>query len=513
MIKRRISATLRSVAGGALFLFFAGQLHAASIRGALVDSRSGDPLVGSVVQVVSVSDSTKRYYATTAGNGAFVVENLAAQSYRVEYAYLGYQKLSRTVALKSEDRDLGKIRLSPEAVDLEAVQVTGNAVRATQRGDTTEFNADAYKVSQDATTEDLLKKMPGVTVENGTVKTQGEDVKRVLVDGKPFFGDDPTLAIKNLPADAISKIEVYDRMSDQAQLTGFDDGNSEKTLNIVTREDKRMGQFGRLYGSAGQDLQENVGEGDIRYSRGGNVNLFRGDRRISIIGMSNNVNQRQFAEEDLVSASGGGRRGGMYFGGGGNSGIASTTAVGLNYGDTWGKKVEVTSSYFLNVVSNDAHSERLRQYIAGRDSLKSYESTSNSATNNYNHRFNLRLEYKPNENTSLLYTPRLSFQNRSSESDNNSGMIGYNRSIAKNSSENNAFNFRNELLWRQKLSKPGRTLSAELRYNVNNSESESSRNSTTNNQITNSELILDQRSNNPTTNWSGSARMTYTEPV
>ena len=495
-----------------MYLFFAGQLHAASIRGSLVDSRSGEPLVGSVVQVISVRDTTQRHYATTAvGTGAFAVENLTPQSYRIEYTYLGYQKLSQTVVLKEENRNLGRVRLSSETIDLEAVQVTGNAVRASQRGDTTDFNADAYKVSQDATTEDLLKKLPGVTVENGTVKTQGEDVKRILVDGKPFFGDDPTIAIKNLPADAISRIEVYDRMSDQAQLTGFDDGNSEKTLNIVTKEDRRMGQFGRLHGGIGQDVQEKIGEGDVRYSGGGNVNLFRGDRRISIIGMSNNVNQRQFAEEDLVSASGGGRRGGAYFGGGGGSGVANTTAVGLNYGDTWGKKLELTGSYFINISSNDAYSERLRQYIAGRDSMKRYNSTSNSATNNYNHRFNLRLEYKLNDNMSLLYTPRLSFQDRSSESSSNSAMQGYNSADSKNTSKNNAYNFRNELLWRQKLSKPGRTFSAELRYNVNNSKSESSRNSTTASTV--DTLILDQRSNNPTDNWSGSARLIYTEPV
>ncbi|MDR3367021.1 MAG: outer membrane beta-barrel protein [Prevotellaceae bacterium] len=492
-------------------IFFAGQLQAASIRGTLVDSRSGEPLIGSVVQVISVRDSTQRHYVTTAITGAFVVENLTAQSYRVEYAYLGYKKLSSTVALRDEDKNLGKIRLAAESIDLDAVQVTGNAARASQRGDTTEFNADAYKVSQDATTEDLLKKLPGVTVENGTVKTQGEDVKRVLVDGKPFFGDDPTIAIKNLPADAISRIEVYDRMSDQAQLTGFDDGNSEKTLNIVTREDRRMGQFGRLYGGVGQDVQEKVGEGDLRYSGGGNINLFSGERRFSVVGMSNNVNQRQFAEEDLVSSSGGGRRGGAYFGGGG-SGIASTTAVGLNYSDNWGKKMEVTGSYFLNVSGNDAYNDRFRQYIvAGSDSMQRYNSTSNSETNNYNHRFNLRMEYKPNENTSLLYTPRLSFQDRNSESSSRSGMERFNSATSKNTSESNAFNFRNELLWRQKLSKPGRTFSAEVRYNINNSESESSRQSNTTS--IGDTLILDQKSSNPTDNWSGSTRLIYTEPV
>lgn len=510
MRKLEVVFRLRHVLLIAPGLFFAGLLQAASIRGTLIDSRSGEPLVGSVVQAVSVADTTKRYYASTVGNGSFVVENLPPQAYRVDFSYLGYKKLSQTVALKDENKNLGRIRLISESIDLEAVQVTGNAARASQRGDTTEFNADAYKVSQDADVEDLLKKLPGVTVENGTVKTQGEDIKRVLVDGKPFFGDDPTIAIKNLPADAISKIEVYDRMSDQAQLTGFDDGNSEKTLNIVTKEDRRMGQFGRVYGGVGQDVQEKIGEGDVRYSAGGNVNLFRGDQRFSIIGMTNNVNQRQFAEEDLVGSSGGGRRGGNYFGGN-SSGIANTTALGLNYTNTWGKNLELTGSYFLNISSNDANSEKFRQYIASRDSMTLYNSTSQSETNNYNHRLNLRMEYKLNENISLLYTPRLSFQDRDSKSHSDSEMEGYNSASSNNSSESNAFNFRNELLWRQKLSKPGRTFSAEVRYNINNSKSESSRES--NAASIGDTLILNQISNNPTNNWSGSARVIYTEPV
>ncbi|HRD38097.1 MAG TPA: hypothetical protein PLC65_05660, partial [Bacteroidia bacterium] len=118
------------------------------------------------------------------------------------------------------------------------------AVMATQNGDTTSYNSKAFKTNKDANAEDLITKMPGVTVVDGKVQAQGEDVKQVLVDGKPFFGDDPNSVLKNLPAEVIEKVQVFDKRSDQAQFTGFDDGNTSKTINIVTKAQFRNGVFG-----------------------------------------------------------------------------------------------------------------------------------------------------------------------------------------------------------------------------------------------------------------------------
>ncbi len=488
-------------------LFCVGQAHAAGIRGSVVDSRTGEPMVAATVAAISVKDSTLRRYVTTAADGTFTIANLTAQAYRVEFSFLGYEKARQQLTLGNEEKNLGKIRLRQDAVEMEEVKVTAYAARATQRGDTTEFNADAYKVAQDATTEDLLKKLPGVTVENGTVKTQGEDVKKVLVDGKPFFGDDPTIAIRNLPAEVIAKIEVFDRQSEQSQLTGFDDGNAEKTINIVTRENRRVGQFGRLYAGGGyDDVQQ-----EARYNAGGNVNLFSKTRRVSILGMTNNVNQRDFASEDLVSATGGGRRGGSNFGGGGD-GIASTTAIGLNYSDMWGKKMEVSGSYFFNYTDNDTWRQLHRQYFIQQDSIQLYDQLSNSTATNYNHRLNMRMDYKFNEKTSLLYVPRLSFQSRENGSGQVSEMVGLNNANSSNNTNSHAFNFDNELLLRHKFEKPGRTISLSGRFNISDSESDNKLFSQTREGVV-LKNYRNQQSNNPTNNWGARGNLAYTEPI
>ena len=197
--------------------------------------------------------------------------------------------------MKSQD-NIGTISLKPTATSLGGVEIKGTAERAEQKGDTTQYNAAAFKVTQDATTEDLVKKMPGITIENGTVKAHGEDVKRVLVDGKQFFGEDASVTLKNLPAEVVDKIQVFDKLSDQAAWSGFDDGSGQKTINIVTRNAKSSGQFGKF--SAGYGT-------DDKYLLGANVNFFNGQRKITLLGMSNNVNQQNFSADDVV---GGGAR-------------------------------------------------------------------------------------------------------------------------------------------------------------------------------------------------------------
>ena len=158
-----------------------------------------------------------------------------------------------------------------------------------------ELCASQYKVNPDATSEDLIKKMPGLTVDkSGTVTAKGETVKKVTVDGRDFFGDDATATLRNLPADVIDKIQVFDKLSDQAQLTGFDDGNTTKAINIVTKKNMRNGNFGRVYAGYGTD---------DRYSGGGNVSFFNNDRRISFVGLMNNVNLQNFHRQDLLGVT------------------------------------------------------------------------------------------------------------------------------------------------------------------------------------------------------------------
>ncbi|MBC7892706.1 MAG: carboxypeptidase regulatory-like domain-containing protein, partial [Sphingobacteriaceae bacterium] len=290
-------------------LFPAAHAQTFPVGGALRDG-NGNPLIGVTVVFNPLADSTKRDGIVTDTAGRFSFP-LSPGAYRLRASFIGYQPFETTVRVDSQAVELGNLRLFENASQLAEVTVTGQQLRVEMKGDTTQFNAGAYKVNPDATAEDLIKKLPGITLENGAVKTQGEDVKRVLIDGKPFFGDDASLALRNLPAEVIDKIQVFDRLSDQSQFTGFDDGNTDKTINIVTRPGRNNGQFGKVYAGLGSDG---------RYAAGANTNLFKGDRRISVLGLFNNINQQNFSSQDLLGALGGSSGGGRGGAGGGRGG-------------------------------------------------------------------------------------------------------------------------------------------------------------------------------------------------
>ncbi|MEO5966768.1 MAG: hypothetical protein ABIP68_05775, partial [Ferruginibacter sp.] len=322
-----------------------------------------------------------------------------------------------------------------------------------------------------ASAEDLIKKMPGITVDkSGTVTAQGEQVKNVTVDGKKFFGDDATAALKNLPAEIIDKIQVFDKLSDQAQFTGFDDGSATKAINIVTKTANKNSQFGRIYAGYGTE---------DRYAAGGNVSFFKGDRRLSFVGLFNNVNQQNFSSDDLLGVSGSsgnsgrGGRGGGSFGGGNNflvgqqSGISTTNAFGINYGDKWGKNLEVTGSYFFNNSKTDNDQVSNSQYFIKNSDDQFYDEINSSGVKNFNNRANLRMEYKIDSNNSIIFSPSISFQNNDRGSDvNGVRYFTTNEIISKtlysSSSKNSGYNSNNNLLFRHKFSKPGRTISFSL---------------------------------------------------
>ena len=168
--------------------------------------------------------------------GKFSIEKVPQGSYKFKITYIGYEILEKVINVNSKEKtNLGDLLVAQTDILKEAIEVEAQAPLGRQVEDTTEFSASSFKTKPDAVAEDLIKKMPGVEVESdGTVKAQGEEVKKVLVDGKPFFGDDPTLALKNLPAESIEKVQVFDKLSDQAEFTGFDDGESQKTMIIIS---------------------------------------------------------------------------------------------------------------------------------------------------------------------------------------------------------------------------------------------------------------------------------------
>ena len=461
--------------------------------GTVLDSASKEPVVGAYVSVTPTRGTDpKPVYVTTDLEGKFEFANLRRQTYLFKITYLSYKDLEKTVEINTTIQDLGKVLIVEAATTLDELKVVGQIQQSQQKGDTTQFNAAAFKTNPDASAEELIQKMPGFTVQNGQVQAQGEAVRRVLVDGKEFFGEDATLALRNLPAEIIDKIEVFDRQSDQAQFTGFDDGNAQKTVNIVTRSDRNAGQFGRMFAGYGTD---------DRYMAGGNVNVFKGQKRISIIGLSNNINQQNFSSQDIAGALGGGGnqggRGGFGGGGGGGrggsggggssnflvgqqNGITNTTALGLNYTDKWGKKLDVQASYFFNRAANaNAQTTNRETFLSGGQGNQFYRETNTFANTNLNHRVNFRLEYTINKNNSIIFTPGVSLQNNTS----NTLRIGatrlasdalLNRTNNTQLSETSALNVTNNLLWRRRFAKAGRTLSVNLTANVNNRDGEGS---------------------------------------
>ncbi len=418
--------------------------------------------------------------------------------------------------------NIGTIIIKPALTSLGEVEIKETAIRAEQKGDTTQYNAAAFKVSQDATTEDLVKKMPGITIENGTVKAHGEDVKRVLVDGKQFFGDDPSVTLKNLPAEVVDKIQVFDKLSDQAAWTGFDDGSGQKTINIVTRNNKNTGQFGKF--SAGYGT-------DAHYLLGANINFFKDKRRITLLGMSNNVNQQNFSADDVVgSGSGGSQRGGpggsfMPAGMGAQSGIFSTNAIGVNYTDAWGSKINFNGSYFYNSGVNTTKQQLNRQYILGGEVNQYYNELNSSETNNDNHRMNIRFEYNPDSNNSIIITPRFSIQNSNSNSYTGAFTSLYpefnpadilNESVNNNNGDANGYNFNSGFLYRHKFNKTGRTISVNLGTGTSERYQDYYLNSLTGFYESSESQIndtLNQYSNPLSNGVNLSSNLVYTEPV
>ncbi|MEM8891256.1 MAG: carboxypeptidase-like regulatory domain-containing protein, partial [Bacteroidota bacterium] len=364
--------------------------QAPTLRGTVLNA-TDQPVLGAKVLL---KNATHEEGVLTDEKGSFRFVTTPSGTYTLSIEMFGTLEHSQEVKITPVPQKLPAIKLT-KSYNMDEVAIEREVTPAIQKGDTTEYNAGAFKTNPDATAEDLVTKMPGVTLENGQVKAQGENVQQVLVDGRVFFGNDPSAALKNLPAEIVDKIQVFDQQSDQSQFTGIDDGQTTKTINIVTRINMRNGEFGRFYGGYGD--QE-------RYKAGGNYNMFNTDQRLSILGQSNNINQQNFASEDLLgitSASGGrGRRGGGRGGRGGGdrggfgggsagdflvgqqNGISNTTALGLNYSDEIGKKLKISGSYFFNQADNTSEQLLSQLYILDQDSGQVYREDSDTESTN-----------------------------------------------------------------------------------------------------------------------------------
>lgn len=456
------------------------------VVGTIADS-TGAPVVGATV-TLHRPDGHLVVGAISSRDGSFLLE--ASQGmYLLRIRSVGYDTLVRPLQVRGNDTlRIGVLRLRQSSVQARDVVVEQAAPRIEVKGDTLEYNASQFKTERNADADRLVGKLPGVEIEGGQVRAQGQTVRQVLVDGKPFFGQDPLATLRALPAEIVERVQVYDQMSDQARFTGFDDGQRIKTINLVTRPDRRQGQFGKLYAGYGENS---------RYTAGANVNHWGGDQRLSLMGMSNNINQQNFAIEDILGMVGGGGNPFMRMMGSAFStmrqsmrgsrsgsdgpgfistflvapadGITQSHALALNYSNEFSSWLDLSGSYFLNASTNDAVQSLERQLFLGDSATQRNLQRTDATTRNWNHRLNLRADLTLDSMNSILVTPRLSWQttDRSAVSliTTSAQEQRLNQLNMRATTLGRGFTSNSELLYRRRLATEGRTLSARLQWN------------------------------------------------
>jgi 5-hydroxyisourate hydrolase-like protein (transthyretin family) len=504
------------------------------VTGKLMDTASNKPVAGATITVLDKKDSSLVSFTMTGIDGSYEIKGIAEGSYRLLITHVNYHNTGKLFSITAavKNADIGTVAMNDLTKTLADVEVTAEAPPVTLLNDTIQYNAGSFKVQPNANVEQLLKKMPGIKVEkDGSIKAQGEKVAKVLVDGKEFFGNDPKVATKNLPADAIDKVQVYDKQSDQAQLTGFEDGNYEKTINLKLKKDKKKGMFGKI--NAGGGTKE-------RYEGRFNVNSFKGARQFSAIGLGNNTNAEGFSFMDILNFTGelgrmqSGGGGNMSFSmnadqaaamgmnpGGSNNGINTTWAGGANYNNIIGTKLDMQSNYFYNRLNPRSESRLQRQYfIPG----SSYNYNQDALVNNLNnsHRLNTNLLYQLDSFNSIRIVPSYSYQQTENRSKTNyltssaTGQIT-NDGFSNSYTNNSGYNFRNDITWRKKFARKGRTFSLSFQTSLNESDGGGNLSSINNFYTPNGSLLkrdtLNQQSETDASLRGYTARAVYTEPV
>lgn len=444
--------TVRRILGFLAFLPFhqlvMGQVF--TLSGTVYDKGDGHTMPGAALILIDQGDTTLRRAAVSDQDGGFQFSAVAPGRYVLRASFIGFRTINLPLRVEG---NMGEVMMQMEAsvTELHAVEKVAVQRRAEQQGDTTVFNAAAYKVNPDATAEDLLTKMPGITSGKDGVTAQGEKVTKVLLDGEEFFGNDATTVLKTLPAEVVEKVQVFDKLSDQAQFTGFDDGNTDKTINIITKSGANKGTFGTA--SAGYGT-------DDRHAASLSFHRFKGKQRISLIGQSNNVNQQNFAAQDLAGVSAGA------FSVGNQPGIIRTRAIGLNFSDDFGR-TNVSGSYFFNQQHglNTSLSDRTTYFSDVATQVA--HSSSGRTTDHAGHNLNLRVKTDLDDANSLIIRPRLGLQRGttaslvSSRVLNNEGAL-LSSSDHENRTDRNHVSFSNSMLFRHRFARKGRTFSANL---------------------------------------------------
>jgi hypothetical protein len=501
-----------------------------SVKGRLVDSLQKQQVTDATVSLINARDSSLVAFTRTDSAGNFSFHQLKPGKYRLSASQVNFHPRWKNFEAIA-DVDLGTVYMKDRST-MEEVTVAAQRPPVVVNGDTLEFNAEAFKTKPNAVVEDMLKKMPGVEVDkDGTIRVNGKRISRVLVNGKDFFNGDPKMATRNLAADAIDKVQVFDKQSDQSEFTGIDDGNKTPTINLKLKKDKKNAAFGKASMAAGTK---------DHYDGQFNINKFKGDQQLSAIGMANNTNRQGFSIMDMLNFSGQAKK--MMSGGGAriiinndgddngfglpvaginnSQGITQTIAGGLNYNDTWKKKTEINASYFYNNLTLDnTRNTNRRNILPGNEFTYLQNSNSNNKTNS--NRLNFSVDHKIDSFNSIKLSSVFGYQKGTAAKNNDyesfvpdDKMLNNGFSNTSNSTEGYTSN--NELLYRHKFKKKGRTFSMTGAMQYNDSRASGTQNSIDNffsNGTINQRDTLDQVTKLRSITQSYGVNASYTEPL
>ena len=510
-------------------VFFAGLFAAAAlsaqnkVTAVLLDSSNGEGIPFATVSLTRDGAKKPDYYNLTTDSGELSISRVRNGSYLFKAELLGYKAWEKKIKVEG-DTDLGEIKMNPDRQMLDAASVSAVGNPIIVKKDTLEYNANAFKTTDNDMLEDLLKKLPGVEVgEDGSISINGETIKKITIDGKTFFLDDPQLASKNIPAKVINKLKVINKKSEQAEFTGIDDGEEEKVIDLNIKPGMMKGAFGNIMGGAGRDIPaDNVTDPDWRYQGAAFLGNFTKEKQLSLILNGNNTNNRGF--NDLSGTMMGNMRSGGMGGGqggwGSGNGITTSYMAGVNGAWTLlDGDMDLSSNYLFNRTEKDVRESSAKTtYVNDTYDLLS-TSDGFSTTNSNGHRIGVRLDHKFSKNTSILFEPRVEFgtgnyfQEDSTRTDSLSKGASYflNKSRNSQSGGNENITASGFMLFRQRLGIPGRTLTVMGRYSFSNNDLDATNISNTTILTTASSVRQHIKSNQKSGTLTG--RMTYTEPL
>lgn len=417
------------------------------LRGTVYDAGSRTPLSGAFLSLNRGSAVISGTAADSAGY--FYLAADSAGNYILQVSSMGF--LPYRDSIRADGDHTRSIYLEPNNTLLDEVQIIEKINPVTQRNDTTEYDARAFKVHSGAEAWDLVRKMPGMDLSGKQVRANGESVTRLLIDGKPFFANDPDAALKNFPAHVIRSVQVYKEQGEQEQFTGFRNGPGTTTINIVTRPDKRQGKFGKI--AAG------LGNGDV-YAGKGNINLFDSNRRITALFQSNNNSTQNFSDASVYESSRGN----------GSNGAFNISNLALNYWSKWGTRTELSGNVTAGLSTSKLQQESWRQYILATDSGRQYRENNITNSRTCNYRFDLKLNHRIDTFTSLIIQQVFSVV----QTRNATGLsavtlengLPVNRFGNQISLSGDLWNLSNDILLKRKFRKKGRSLSLKINTGI-----------------------------------------------